>query len=86
MAAVFDWDACPYYTQADYNSAKAGLIALMSGQRVVQVTINGTVLAYDHRAANINELSAAVDKIYRHLQSMAGRRMNVLTSTGKGIF
>lgn len=75
-----------YYTWDDYYSVKGGLVALASGQRVTTVMVGGVTTEYDHRAANISELSALVDKIYSALQSQAGRRRHVVTCSSKGLF
>ena len=65
------------------RSTTIALIALATGERVVRIAVEGKTVEYGQ--ANIQELRNLRAEIAAEVQTEAGRRRFVLTSTDKGL-
>lgn len=71
------------YTAADQAAVRASIMALVRGERVVSVSVDGQTVQY--QAGDLDKLRALDSEISRSLQATTGRRSYYVISTGKGL-
>ena len=72
------------YTQIDLDNVEAAIAAIVSGQRVVSVTIEGETVQYQQ--TEVTKLMTVRREIMAELQAGSTNQQNIyFTQTGKGL-
>ena len=72
------------YTQTDLVNVEAAIAAIVAGERVVSVTIDGETVQYQQ--TEITKLMAVRREIMAELQANTTNQRNIyFTQTGKGL-
>ena len=72
------------YTQIDLDNVEAAIAAIVAGERVVSVTIDGDTIQYQQ--TDENKLRSLRREVMAELQASSAIQRNIyFTQTGKGL-